>query len=264
MLPASQIVEFLESSKAELEDSSTLTDQVERIVESGNVPTKYRIRNIKIRLVIYFSPKKLVRKTSLEFDEPRYIICGGYIQGNFDYNNKESYSIGKSVHRIFDLWDKERKQITGYKEKLLRRQSYKCNNCNLSFNKECPSYINKDEYKPVFQHEELTKPEVDHKDPVWALGHNRISNAQVLCRFCNQGKGKGVETRIATEMQHSNKEIAMINWKYRAKEFYLAINGKNECSLCNNKTVELTVRPKRNDGCYFRANLEPVCVNCAY
>lgn len=264
MVSADQVVDFLEAPRQDLAHSQILIDQMERLVEPRGTPTNHRIRNIKLRLALHYSPKSIIKKSSLDLNDPKYIICSEYIEENFDHTTSESKEIAKSVQRVLDLWEEDREQVTGYREKLLRRQSYRCRSCNLHFNEECASYVAKDEFKPVYLQDELTNPEVDHKDPVWALGHNNISNVQILCRFCNQGKGSEAEIDVSAEMQNSTIELSELNWKYRAQLVYITLIDVAGCSQCGSTSNELTVRKIRNSGCYVRSNLQPVCVNCAY
>jgi len=264
MVTADQVVEFLEASRRELTHSQALIDQMERLVESRGSPTNHRIRNIKLRLAMHYSPKSIIDVSSLDLSDPKYIICKEYIEDNFDHTNNESKEIAKSVQRVLDLWEEDREQITGYREKLLRRQSYRCQSCNLHFNEECASYVAKDEFKPVYLQDELTNPEVDHEDPVWALGHNKISNAQILCRFCNQGKGEEGEIDVSAEMGNSTMELSKLSWKYRAQLAYITLIDATGCSQCGSTSRELTVRKIRNSGCYVRSNLQSICVKCAY
>jgi len=73
-----------------------------------------------------------------------------------------------------------------------------------------------------------------------------------------------MEGKIQTEIRNARKEPSEINWRYRAEMFYYCVSNKKQCEQCGNSDLELTVRPIRPGGAYIKANLKPICVDCAF
>lgn len=91
------------------------------------------------------------------------------------YYKRARYLTAYREHRNY-----QRNQITEGNYKLwiqvLTEGDYTCRRCRVR------NYLNKDPYKP--------KMEVDHIVPIAKWGTSHRSNLQVLCRPCNQKKGK--------------------------------------------------------------------------
>ena len=264
MPPVADIIQFLESPRSELENGESLVNTMESFIEGDNHPTAYRVRDTKVRLALHFSPSEIVPDTEIESDEPRYIVCSEYISENFGFTDDNSKDIAKAVQRVLDSWSENRSSVTKYKDKLLRRQSNRCNCCNHEFGTDSLPYINEDKYKPVHEEEDLTRPHVDHIDPVWALGYNRIDNLEVLCKFCNMGKGGSKNMNLKNEFENSYSRIEEISWKHRAQLFHQTLSKYQSCAECDNSKIEMVVRPIRPEGCYTKSNLRPICTECAY
>lgn len=264
MLSADKVVGFFQSDPSDICTEDSLLNRVESLVEVGYNPTPHRVRNLKLRFALFFSPINGVKEVEIESDLPRYIIITDHINDNFGYNKEESKKVAKAVQTVLDAYEEDRKGLTGYRDTLLKRQSHRCMSCNFHFTKDSPVYDNHDEYKPLYAKEELTNPEVDHIEPVWAMGKNNLENSQVLCKFCNRGKGELMETKIQKEIENARKEPSEINWRYRAEMFYYCVSNEKQCAQCGNSNLELTVRPIRPDGAYIKSNLKPICIDCAF
>ena len=120
-----------------------------------------------------------------------------------------------------------------------------------------------DRFKPYFKSPiELTSPEIDHIVAVSGVGNNGIDNLQLLCRWCNFGKGDGLGVDIRTEAKYAVVEIDDIPRVHIANMFYMTIADNNfACAPCGCHS-ELTVRLINMRRGFLLSNLTPTCYQC--
>lgn len=111
--------------------------------------------------------------------------------------------------------------------------------------------------------------EIDHKWPFVAWGPTRLSNLQLLCRFCNQGKqaavyggelvpnvvGGGLSSGLDARRPHA--------WVVRQSLVVRILLAGAHCEACRSSSqeVELTVRPQSDS--WLPWEVIAVCYDCA-
>lgn len=231
----------------------------------GHESSKQRRFDAKLFLAAHLSPRE-----ALSYDQtnptPRHELIKSYLTENFGFEKERVDQLSRSIHKLLDAWESERTGVTYYRDRLLESQDNTCASCRIEFGATPKTASNQDPYKPYKDRlEELTSPEVDHVDSVSTFGTNNYENLQVLCRFCNFGKGDGLGVDSSKEIQYAGKQIKEIPWSHKSHIFYYVLERDGfRCAECSAVDTELTIRPIRNDGGYLRSNLATLCANCAF
>jgi hypothetical protein len=239
---------------------------------------KHRARDAVLGIALHLTPQQALEKErGVEdpvgpFDsklEPYQIIRKHLIE-NYEFDKDTARDIGDKLGQIWRDWfedDRSMPNASVIKSKLKNDQRNRCANCNVKLEDEyqAASFVNDDQFKPLHQFKRSqTTAELDHIEPLSQFGRNNPSNFQVLCRFCNQGKGDSKNISILEQLEKSERPIKLIDPEYRREMFYAVTANTEVCSECGNKAVELTIRDNNHNGCYTVSNLKTVCVNCAY
>ncbi len=239
---------------------------------------KHRARAAVLGIALHFTPQQALEKERGVKDavgpfddrlEPYQMIRKHLIE-NYDFDEDTANDIGNKLGQIWRDWFEDDRSVPNasvIKSKLKNNQNSRCANCNVKLDNEdkAASFQNDDPFKPLHKFKRnQTTAELDHVEPLSQFGGNTPSNFQVLCRFCNQGKGKAKHIPVINQLEKSTQPIEKIDSGYRREIFYAVTANAEVCSECGGNTAELTIRQKQSDGCYAVSNLKMVCVNCAY
>lgn len=177
------------------------------------------------------------------------------------------------VDKVVDNWLTERINVAGFRDALISRDGTLCNACHVDLNTpsaEVWSVVHKDEYKLTWiDPERAVSYTVDHRDPVSKFGTNELSNLEILCRYCNEGKDDGSpmllkhEVELAADLPVRDEETARRLVGKSARLVYRVLRRDYfTCALCGSKDLELTIRKLSNDGLAVMSNLTTVCSAC--
>ena len=217
----------------------------------------------RIRLALHLSPR-----VAINYDQsnptPRWRLISAHLVKAFGRTSGRVDALAKDIARVLDSFERGRDQVTHHLKYLRKSEGDLCQNCKVVFGCEPITLLIEDEYKPYFTSpNELLEPEVDHKEAISALGTNVISNLQLLCRLCNQGKGDGLGLSVRQEAKHAGTPIQKVPVPHRCRlVFYVIQRDESACSQCDSTANELTIRPIVSSGGLVRSNLRSVCVEC--
>lgn len=233
------------------------------VVQAHQDERERRRFEMRLRLALHLSPVAAVTYDSRN-PVPRWKLVREYLASKLGREGPECEALAREVAGVLDNWDRRRSQVTGHRAFLLNRDGPFCQNCRVEFGKAPQSLVSHDPYKPYYASpDELLSIEVDHIEPVSALGTNALANLQLLCRLCNAGKGDGLGMDIRQEALFAGCVIDNVPIAHRCRMFYAVVDRDHGlCVRCDTKSSELTVRPVITGGTYVRSNLFAVCVNC--
>lgn len=245
--------------------------QIEEFEEFLGVDSSQRSRDSLLGVCIHFTPKRAFSKYQGENQggkEP-YVIIKEFLVSEYGIREEKARELSRRLGHLWDQWFEERdvsnKKLM--KKEILRKQNHRCKNCKVRLNDETNSkaYNEKDKFKPIHKFDKpQTKAELDHKRPVSNLGGNKMENLQILCRFCNCGKGTSTRVSITEQLENTSSTIEELKPSYRRKIFYSVTSNKQKCQNCGSSDTELSVDIDNNKGCYFISNLKVVCVDCKF
>ena len=220
----------------------------------------------RLRLALHFSPR-----AAIEYDSgnptPRWRLIQHHLINVFGRTEMAAEDVARAIAAVLDNWQRAREQVTAHRDSLIRRDGPTCRNCHVRFNnRESPTVVQCDEYKPYFHSpEELLSAEVDHIEAISAMGTNVVQNLQLLCRLCNAGKGDGLGVDIRHEAAYAGLPVSIIPLSHRKQLLYAVIErDRRRCAQCDASDRELTLRPVVADGAFVRSNLRALCIACAY
>jgi len=234
--------------------------------------TRYQHFELRLRLALHFAPQ-----AAIAFDPrsplSRRVLIRDYLVSAHGRSLAEAEDLSTHVARILNAFDEKRRSVREYYPELVSRQKGRCAHCNVRLlsatgnlpNPSPHSLRTEDEYKPLYLAPyELLAPEVDHIEPISRLGRNDPDNLQVLCRFCNEGKGDLLGLDLRKEALLAGNAISEIPRRFRAEmHYYVLSRDCRTCIFCSDSgSHELTVRKINIDGGYIRSNLHTVCSKC--
>src|SRR5262249_48412877 len=133
-----------------------------------------------------------------------------------------------------------------------------------------------DPYKPIQtgQEHSLTRLTIDHVVPEETLGWSEPDNLELLCEFCNAGKGafwrpmEGISTFALGALSEVPRNRAFAKMKHQI--IVAALRSHSDgCARCgaNRRQAELTVRPVVRTGdnilhAFAPWNLDIICYSC--
>ncbi len=237
-------------------------------------------REILLRLALHFTPIQALANhrgethdySDFNSEKEPYQMITDHLRENYSFSDSESKEIGQLFGQLWYDWIEERRSLTGSKRealenKLKREQNNKCNNCGVMLGDQQNSvaFSGDDPFKPIHS---FTQPqmdgEIDHIEPVSQFGHNKPSNYQLLCRFCNQGKKNDVMMSLGDRLEIATQEPENVEAPTRRSIFYEVSSKHDTCAKCNTEVgeVEITIRKKFEQGCLTTSNLEAICAKC--
>jgi hypothetical protein len=238
----------------------------------------HRIRAVILGLAVHFTPSQALASkfgndpTTGPYDsdlEP-YMMIYEYLLSEFNADEKTARRVAEKLGKLWDDWIEDGRYVSyedAIKKKLRDEQGNQCKNCNVKLDDEEASiaYQQEDHFKPIHEFSyQQTAIELDHIEPLSQFGNSDITNLQLLCRFCNQGKGNRIHVPISNQIEYAHAEISEIPESHRREMFY-AVSGNTEaCQMCGTISKELTLQLKNPEGCYVVSNLETVCVDCRF
>jgi len=175
--------------------------------------------------------------------------------------------IAQLAHRIattLDDWREQRGSRSVHERDIWKKADGKCCSCHYDFNlKSSPALLARDKFKPYFDSpEELTSPEIDHIVAISGLGTDGAQNLQLLCRWCNFGKGDGLGVDIRKEAENAAIDLEEMRRSHVANMFYMTLADSGfECENCNGQT-ELTIRLRDDRHGFLLSNLLSICYAC--
>jgi 5-methylcytosine-specific restriction endonuclease McrA len=248
-------------------------ENLNEVLQMDGMAGKQGLLALKLRLALHFSPREAVYWDTTR-TESRMEIVREHLIDNHNLEQVSADTLARSVVKTLKDWQSSRQKVREHLDFLLEKQNYKCACCNIELTDEYKDKLGEkvqsghifDPYKPIYDIKNdffYLDPEVDHIEPVSGFGLNNITNLQVLCRLCNQGKGDGLGFSIKKEHDNCYKELSDISWGHKAKMFYFRLEmDAFSCTECNSSTEELTIKPIREAGAFLLTNLKTVCVKC--
>ncbi len=220
----------------------------------------HEAERLRLRLTMHLAPKEAICYDPGN-PRPRHRLIYDYLTRDLGCEGAYVERLARDVAIVLDRWDERRIARREHLDMLLRRQGNKCNHCGLSFSlelRERTPYLLKPYHDDVGT---LAEPEVDHVEPIAGFGTNDISNLQVLCRFCNQGKGHRATVDEWTEAKYAAMPYGEIPLGHiAAMHFAVLARDRRTCQISGKTHIdcELTIAPQRPRGGYLRSNL--ICV----
>lgn len=239
---------------------------------------KHRTRAVVLGLAVHFTPNQaLAHKLGEDSTEgpyndetEPYKMIEEYLLLNFDAEEATARNVAQKLGKLWEDWINDDRYISyeeKMKKKLRKDQNNQCKNCNVKLEDEeaCESYQQEDKLKPIHRFSrEQTAIELDHIEPLSYFGNHSIANLQLLCRFCNQGKGNRSHVPITKQIEHASTSIEEIPESHRRQMFYAVTEGIDACVKCGDINEELTVELINQHGCYVLSNLKAICVECKH
>lgn len=227
---------------------------------------------LKLRLALHLAPASAI-SFNPSSTSSRNRLVRRFLEDNFG-PSAEADSMSRAVAGVLNSWDSQRQAVHDSAGQLLKRQNGRCAHCHVQVtsspgvlpNTTPVTVERKDEYKPLFESpEELLQAEVDHIEPVSRLGGNHFTNLQILCRYCNRGKGDrlGLDTR--SEAKHAGAQVQDIPRAHKARVlYYVVARQERKCQQCGDAKFELSIRKTNQNGGFLRSNIFASCVRCLY
>lgn len=162
-------------------------------------------------------------------------------------------------------WREERSGKSIHERAVRKSANDKCCCCHYDFKlKSSPALTSRDKFKPYFDSpEELTSPEIDHIVAISGLGTNDAGNLQLLCRWCNFGKGDGLGVDIRREADNAVADFSEMQRSHIANMFYMTLADNDfACEKCRGRN-ELTIRLRDDRHGFLLSNLRSICYPCA-
>lgn len=175
--------------------------------------------------------------------------------------------LARRIAVTLDDWQQPRGGTTAHRRAVWVKANGRCAACHYDFvARSSPALRTFDPFKPYLQSpEELTSQEIDHVVAVSGVGTNELSNLQLLCRWCNFGKGDGLGVDIRREAEFAASIVSEIPRIHIASMFYMTLASAGyECERCDQGLRnELTIRLRDSQHGFVLSNLASTCYNCA-
>ena len=234
--------------------------------------THHQHFELRLRMALHLAPRAAIAFNPAAPQSRRRLI-EDYLIRQHGRSPADASDLARHIARVLNAWDENREIVSLHVDELYIAQSGRCAHCRVSvlnrsgsLPKPTPASLrHHDVFKPLhLAPEELLSPEVDHIEPVSRLGRNMVANLQLLCRFCNGGKGDRLGVDIRREAQYAGAPIASIPPRLRAElHYYTLARDERACRYCDDRSrSELTIRLINDSGGYIRSNLHTVCVEC--
>jgi hypothetical protein len=163
-------------------------------------------------------------------------------------------------------WQEPRGATTSHHRAVWLKSGGRCSSCHYDFTaKNSPALLTLDPFKLYYQSpEELTAPEIDHIVAISGVGTNELANLQLLCRWCNFGKGDGLGVDIRREAEYAALGISEIPRGHIASMFYMTLADNDfSCETCRRgQHIELTIRLRDSQHGFLLSNLVSTCYEC--
>ncbi|WP_084968982.1 HNH endonuclease [Prescottella equi] len=198
---------------------------------------------------------------------PRWRIIHDHLTEEYvDVDSNLLETLARRIAVTLTSWQTQRASTTPLRREVVRRAKNRCHACHFDFaQRSSPALLELDHYKPYFlSPEELTSQEIDHILAISGVGTNDLTNLQLLCRWCNSGKGDGLGVDIRQEARFAAVATADIPRSHIATLFYLVL-ARDEflCTHCQGGN-ELTIRRSHEDRGFVASNLRATCYQCAH
>jgi 5-methylcytosine-specific restriction endonuclease McrA len=235
----------------------------EGLRRSADLQTHYAA--YRLRLAIELAPMEALRYV-VDNPQSRWRLVFAHLAELYpDAERGLLEELSRRIATTLTNWQEQRSATTAHKRQVWKRCKGACSCCHFDFTmRESPALIELDPHKPYWDSpEELTSDELDHTIPVSSVGTNRPENLQLLCRWCNLGKGDGLGVDIRREAEFSSFPIDEIPRGHRAAVFYATLSRAGfVCEDCG-ASAELTCRKRVDRVGFTISNMRAVCYECA-
>jgi len=217
-----------------------------------------------VLLAISLSPRTAISYQTLD-PRPRWHYIYQYLKSLTDGGREELERVARLLARILDAREKDRFTVVGDVDRLLVKQRGQCAICKLPFHGTSAAILQQDPFRPLWHAPfELTRPEIDHIEPVGWAGENQFENLQLLCRACNAAKADGVRIPLHREAAIAGLSVDCVPRIHLFRLLvWLASERKGKCEIGGCLDRELTIRLTRPGATIVRANLRLACYECS-
>lgn len=172
--------------------------------------------------------------------------------------------LARRIAVILTDWQEPRASASVNRRAVWIKSLGRCCACHYDFEaRSSPALTSEDPFKPYYwSPDELTAEEIDHIVAISGVGTNELDNLQLLCRWCNFGKGDGLGVDIRREAEFATTAVDLIPRIHVAAMAYMTLADNDfRCELCGS-VGELTTRLRNLRHGYLLSNLVSICYEC--
>jgi hypothetical protein len=218
----------------------------------------------RLRIALQLAPVEAIAYTNSN-PVARWKLIQKHLAARYDGTAAELVTqLARRIAVTLADWQEPRGSTLTYRHSVWIKADGKCCSCHYDFEaKSSPALSSLDPFKPYYSSpEELTADEIDHIVAISGVGTNDVDNLQLLCRWCNFGKGDGLGVDIRKEAEYAARSLELIPRGHTAAMFYMTLaDGEFKCENCRAE-AELTIRFRDRRHGFLLSNLFPTCYLC--
>lgn len=221
----------------------------------------------RLRLALQLAPLQAIQYETTN-PQARWQIVHRHLASRYPLTPDDLLiQLARRIAVTLSDWQEPRGATTAHRRTVWTRSNGRCSACHYDFNaKSSPALAKFDPFKPYERSpEELTSEEIDHIVAISGVGTNESSNLQLLCRWCNFGKGDGLGVDIRREAEYAAVEVSEAPRGHVASMFYMTLAANDfSCEECESgPAVEITARTRDRDHGFLLSNMKATCYDCA-